>query len=162
YELQLAGDHDGLSLSTHSVTLKRGEKMVVKVRHEPAQRAARDSLDLATDGKSHRPGQGQPQPASVITPRTQAILNVLEQTIPMNFADATTLEDVVPYIQQVTFKQEKATDPGLPIYVDPVVERALTSKVRMNVDDAPLRVTLSLLLSQVDLAYVVKDDVLII
>jgi serine/threonine protein kinase len=159
YELQLAGDHHGLSLSTHSVTLTRGEKMVVKVRHEPAPRVGQESSDLAADAKSSRLDRGEPQPASVITPRTQAILNALEQTIPMNFEGDTTLDDVLTYIKQVTVKP---TDPGVPIYVDPLVEKALTSKVQMNIADAPLRVTLSLLLRQADLDYVVKDEVMII
>jgi hypothetical protein len=159
YELQLAGDHHGLRLSTHSVTLTRGEKEIVKVRHEPAPRAGQESSDLAADAKSPQLARGEPQAARVITPRTQAILNALEQTIPMNFEDNTTLDDVLTYIKQVTFKP---TDPGVPIYVDPLVEKALKSKVRINIADAPLRVTLSLLLRQADLDYVVKDDVLII
>ena len=66
----------------------------------------------------------------MISPRTQAILDTLEQTIPINFADETPLDDVLTYIKQATFKGKKPTDPGLPIYVDPLVERALTSKVR--------------------------------
>jgi serine/threonine protein kinase len=162
YELELASDHERFSLSTHSITLKRGDKAIVKVRHDHAPRVARDSMEQPADAKTSRLGQGQPQPAIILTRRTQAILDVLEQIIPMNFADETTLDDVLTYIKQVTFNQEKATDPGLQIYVDPLVEGALKSKVRINVADAPLRVTLSLLLSQVDLAYIVKEDVLII
>ncbi len=104
----------------------------------------------------------EPWPAKVISPRTQAILDRLEQTIPINFADETPLDDVLTYIKAATYKVTKPTDPGLPIYVDPLVERALTSKVRIDLNDAPLRLTLSLLLDQVGLAYLVKDDVLII
>ena len=104
----------------------------------------------------------EPWPAKVISPRTQTILDRLEQTIPINFADETPLDDVLTYIKAATYKVTKPTDPGLPIYVDPLVERALTSKVRIDLNDAPLRLTLSLLLDQVGLAYLVKDDVLII
>ena len=66
------------------------------------------------------------------------------------------------YIKAATYKVTKPTDPGLPIHVDPLVERALKSKVCIDLNDAPLRLTLSLLLDQVGLAYFVKDDVLMI
>ena len=76
------------------------------------------------------------------------------------------MDDVLTYIKQATFKGKKPTDPGLPIYVDPLglkeAGQTLTSTVRMNVIGAPLKVTLPLLLGQLGLAYVVKDDVLII
>ena len=72
-----------------------------------------------------------PRAVNAISPRTQAILDTLEQTIPINFADAP-LSDVLTYIKRATFKGKKPTDPGLPIYVDPLVERALTSKVRID------------------------------
>ena len=116
----------------------------------------------AGPGQAPQVAQGEPSPAKVISPRTQAILDTLEQTIPINFADETPLDDVLTYIKYATFKEKKPTDPGLPIYVDPVVEQALTFKVRIDVNDAPLRLTLSLLLNQVGLVYLVKDDVLII
>jgi membrane fusion protein (multidrug efflux system) len=105
---------------------------------------------------------GASRAVKTISPRTRAILDTLEQTIPVNFSDEIPLDDVLTYIKWATFKGEKPTDPGLPIYVDPLVERARQSKVRMAVNDVPLRLTLSLLLDQVGLAYLVKDDVLII
>jgi membrane fusion protein (multidrug efflux system) len=103
-----------------------------------------------------------PRAVSAISPRTQAILDTLEQIIPMSFDNETRLEDVLTYIKQATFKGMNPTDPGLPIYVDPRVERTLKSKVEMNANGAPLRRTLTLLLDQVGLAYLVKDDVLMI
>jgi serine/threonine protein kinase len=117
--------------------------------------------DDPSAAKPPQVAQGEPSPAHAISPRTQAILDTLEPSIPMNFSDAT-LNDILTYIKQATFNGKKATDPGLQIYVDPLVERALTSKVRLDVNDAPLRLTLSLLLDQAGLAYLVKDDVLFI
>jgi hypothetical protein len=162
YELQLAGNHDGLKLSTDSFTLKRGEKTVVSVRHEPAPRVAWQPSVPPTAATPPQNTPLEPWPAHKISPRTQAILDMLEQILPMNFPDEPPLDDVLTFLKHVTFKGPKPTDPGLQIYVDPAVEKALTSKVRMNVNDAPLRLTLSLLLGQVGLAYIVKDDVLII
>ena len=57
----------------------------------------------------------------------------------MDFADGSSLDDILTYIKQATFKRKKPTDPGLPIYVDPLIERVLTSQVAINVTGAPLR-----------------------
>ena len=107
-----------------------------------------------------------PRPDGVISPRTRAILATLEETVPMGFANETPLDDVLIYIKQATFKGKKPTDPGLPIYVDPLglqeAGQTLTSTVRMNVIGAPLKITLPQILGQLGLAYLVKDDVLII
>ncbi len=109
---------------------------------------------------------GAPRAADATSPRTKAILATLDESIPMDFANDVRLADVLLYIKQATFKGEKPTDPGLPIYVDPLglqeARRTLTSTVRIHVTGVPLRVTLPLLLDQLGLAYLVKDDVLII
>jgi serine/threonine protein kinase/WD40 repeat protein len=110
--------------------------------------------------------KGKPRPADAISPRTRAILATLDEPVPMNFAGETTLDDLLKYIQQATWKGKKPTDPGLPIYVDPLglkeAGQTPASTVRMNVIGSPLKVTLPLLLGELGLAYVVKDDVLII
>ncbi len=107
-----------------------------------------------------------PRPDGVISPRTRAILATLEETVPMGFANETPLDNVLIYIKQATFKGKKPTDPGLPIYVAPLglqeAGQTLTSTVQMNVIGAPLKITLPQILGQLGLAYLVKDDVLII
>jgi hypothetical protein len=79
----------------------------------------------------------------------------------MSFADETPFEDVLKYIKAAT------TDPhygGIQIYVDPVAlneaGKTMTSRVRLDVEGVPLRVTLGLLLKQLGLEYVVRDGML--
>ena len=127
---------------------------------EPPQAQSPRSQPPAAGGEA-------PRPAGAISPRTQAILATLDETIPMSFDNEIPLENILTYIKQATFKGEKPTDPGLSIYVDPVglkeARQTLKSTVRMNVSGAPpLKATLPLLLEQLGLAYLVKDDVLII
>jgi membrane fusion protein, multidrug efflux system len=103
-----------------------------------------------------------PRSLNSISTRTQAILDTLEEPIPLEFADGSSLDDILTYIKQATFKRKKPTDPGLPIYVDPLIERVLTRQVAITVTGEPLRLTLSQVLGRVGLAYLVKDDVLFI
>ena len=141
--------------------VRDGEKVEYEYRYTVFNRALEIRRPEEVMGRQENQAPA-PRAVNTISPRTQAILATLEQTIPISFADAQ-LDDVLRYIKHATFKEKKPTDPGLlQIYVDPRVERALTSKVRMDASDAPLRLTLSMLLDQVGLAYLVKDDVLII
>ncbi len=95
-----------------------------------------------------------------------AILATLEKPLDMTFPNETPLEDVIKYIGQVTKKNENDEFPGIPIYVDPVglneAEKTSTSPVILDLHGVPLKTTLRLLLKQLDLAYCVKDGVLII
>ena len=99
-----------------------------------------------------------------VSPRTAAILAKLEQPVSMVFPDETPLGDVLKYIKQAT--ANGPFDTGLPIYVDPVglqeAVKTLESTIRLNVEDAPLRVTLARMLTQVGLEFAVKDETLII
>jgi hypothetical protein len=85
----------------------------------------------------------------------------LEEPISMSFANETPLDDIPKYIKQAT------TDPrhtGIQIYVDPVAlkeaGKTLSSTVTLDVEGAPLRVTLGLSLKQLGLGYVVQDGLL--
>ena len=87
----------------------------------------------------------------------------------MSFASATPLEDVLKYIKQATTKsgqQGEPVPPGIPIYVDPKglkeAEVKPTATVVMDLEGVPLKTTLRLILKQLDLAYCVRDGVLII
>ncbi len=94
--------------------------------------------------------------------RNSRILAMLDEPISMSFNEETPLEDVLKYVKQAT---TTATYSGIPIYVDPIglqeAEKSMTSTVRnMDLEGVPLRVTLGLLLKQLDLEYVVKDGFL--
>ena len=58
------------------------------------------------------------RPTDAISPRTKAILAMLDESIPMDFAGETPLDDVLKYIKNATVK--KPTDLGIQIYVDPL------------------------------------------
>ncbi len=111
--------------------------------------------------------QEKPEPKSStekVSARTRSILSKLEQRVSMSFVEETPLDDVLKYIRQATINGPD--DPGLPIYIDPIGLReantSLRSTVKLNVEKTPLTVTLPQILKQLDLAHVVKDDVLII
>jgi serine/threonine protein kinase len=99
-----------------------------------------------------------------VSPGTKAILTALEKPIPLSFGKETPLARVLKYVKQATKKD--GTDTGIPIYVDPIgleeAENSLTSTVTIELSGVPLAKALGLALEQVDLAYIVKDDVLII
>ncbi len=111
----------------------------------------------------HELGKGSPSSAP-ITPRTKAIIDALEKPVAMRFRDDTPLGDVLNYIKQATKNGER--DPGVPIYVDPVglqeAEKSMTSTVKIDLEGTPLSATLPLVLDQLGLAYIPKDDLLFI
>ena len=84
----------------------------------------------------------------------------------MDFANETPLGAVLTYIKQATFKERKPTNAGIPIYVDPIglqeAEQTLASTVKIDVNGPPIKGHAPIMLGQLGLAYVVKDDVLII
>ncbi len=97
--------------------------------------------------------------------RSASILRLLEQPIPMHFPNWTPLEDVLKHIAAET----KARDPhgrGIPIYVDPVglnsAQRAMTSKVLIDVEGTALKNSLRQCLNQLDLAFAVRDGFMMI
>lgn len=101
-------------------------------------------------------------------PLSKAVWKMLEQPVPMNFPNDTSLDDVLKHIQGA-IKSSKSTGPnprGLPIYVDPVglieADKSPQSTVNINLDGVPLKTTLRLILGQLELAYLVRDGVLVI
>jgi hypothetical protein len=89
------------------------------------------------------------------------ILAKLEEPVSMSFAHATPLEDVLKYIKSATTGPR---DHGIEFYIDPValngVGKTMKSPVALDVEGAPLRVTLGLLLKQLGLEYMVQDGLL--
>jgi hypothetical protein len=92
------------------------------------------------------------------SPRDVRILEALELSVSMSFANETPLDDVLKYIKQATTTPDYS---GIPIYLDPIglqrAECSLNSTVQMDLDGVPLRETLRLCLKQLGLAYEVKE-----
>jgi hypothetical protein len=94
------------------------------------------------------------------TPQNEDLLKALDKPLTMSFAKPTPLEEVLKYI-----KSSHGGAP-LPIYVDPKglqdAEVKPDSKVVIDLDRAPLKTSLRLILKQLGLAYCVRDGVIII
>ncbi|HEY2155893.1 MAG TPA: RNA polymerase sigma factor [Isosphaeraceae bacterium] len=95
--------------------------------------------------------------------RNKLIEARLEKPVVMSFANETPLEDVLKYIKEAT-KDEKGKT--IPIYINPIglqnAEKTMTSAVKLDLEDIPLRTTLRLLLEQLDLDYRIRDGMLYI
>ena len=95
--------------------------------------------------------------------RTKRIIERLELPIPMSFPNETPLEDVLKHMKQAT---ATPTQPGFPIYVDPLgmqeADKTLTSPVKIDLGRVPLKTSLRLILKQLGLTYTVKDGYLMI
>lgn len=93
--------------------------------------------------------------------QNRVILSKLEQPVSMAFANETPLADALAYVRSAT---AGPNDSGIPIYVDPVglyeAGKTIRSPVTLDVEGAPLRTTLRLLLMQLGLDYVVEDGML--
>jgi len=129
---------------------------------------ARPSLDAAPPDliplKMAGVGIVDPGPIDAPDDRSQKILERLDEPISMSFKEETPLEDVLKYIQKAT---TTATSAAIPIYVDPIglqeAEKSMSSTVRnMAVEGVPLKITLKLLLKQLDLTYQVRNGLLTI
>ena len=98
--------------------------------------------------------------------RNQAILAKLEDRIVMNFPNDTPLSDVIRYIEQSTIDEAAGFPVGIPIYVDPQelqdADKTMASTIAINLQGLPLRVSLHLLLKQLNLTYVVEGGLLIV
>ena len=92
------------------------------------------------------------------------VLKQLEQPVPMHFNEETPLEEVLKHVVEWT---RAVNGIGLPIYVDPIglqdAHKSMTSTVRnINLEGKRLRTTLALILTQLDLLYVIRDGLVII
>ncbi|MGO9471601.1 MAG: hypothetical protein ACLQVF_46555 [Isosphaeraceae bacterium] len=91
------------------------------------------------------------------------ILKALDEPVPMHFRDEATLEDVVKHVQAaITGPDGKV----IPIYLDPIglqeADKSPQAVVSLDIDGVPLKSTLYLCLKQLDLAYCIRDGVLVI
>jgi hypothetical protein len=129
---------------------------------------ARPSLDAAPPDllplKMAVAGGVDPGPIDAHDDRSQKIVTELGKLIDLPFKTETSLEDVVKYVQSST--RSASFPDGIPIYVDPVglqeAEKSMSSTVKIELAQVPLRMSLKLLLRQLSLAYQVKDGLLTI
>ncbi len=81
----------------------------------------------------------------------------------MHFPTETPLGEILKHVKDAT---KGADGKKLSIYVDPQalqeVEKTLESPVVIDLEDVPLRLSLRLVLKQLDLAYCVRDGVVMI
>ncbi len=138
-------------------------------------------LKTYVGGELPLPLATKPPPASEMTPRTKAILARLEEPVAMEFPSEVPLDDVLQHIKRAT--KNGPNDPGIPIYVDPlglleagvldsklsIDEKAVVdlswktmARVKINEKGLPLKDILATVLTSLGLAYMVKDDVLVI
>ena len=89
----------------------------------------------------------------------------LYEKIPVNFPNDTPLEDLINHVRQTTVDKVDFPD-GLPIYVDPVglqdADKTLADTIRIDLKGIPLATSLKLALAQLNLAYWVNPDGLLI
>ncbi len=101
-------------------------------------------------------------------PATQAVLRALETPLDMSSDNETALQDILKYIKSKTRGAEgESVSREITIYIDPVAleEQNLdpkTTLVTINLEGVPLRTSLRLLLKQLNLAYCIKDGMVII
>jgi hypothetical protein len=111
-----------------------------------------------------------PDPQTVLSPYTaptrieylnRLTLAKLEEPVSMSFANETPFELALKYIKAATTGPK---DSGILIYVDPVAlneaGKTMKSPVTLDVEGAPLSVTLGLMVKQLGLGYVVRDGLL--
>jgi hypothetical protein len=106
----------------------------------------------------------QAPPSTVGTAVTNAwIHEVLTQPIAMRYPNGIPLEEALAEIQVAT---KGPGGRGLSFYVDPIglqeAEKTMQSPIAINLEGAPLRTTLRLILKQLDLTYAIQDGVVLI
>src|SRR5262249_28932495 len=97
------------------------------------------------------------------TPQSREIAADFDESIAMKFPDDTPLKNVLKHLK-TAMRGRKGM--GIQVYVDPKglakVGKTLASPVSMDVEGAPLRPTLRLLLKQLGLAFSLKKGMLYI
>ena len=99
-----------------------------------------------------------------VAAKNARIRQALEQQPAMHLSEGTTLRQLLEFIRRAT---KDPDGKAIPIYVDPIglqeAEKTMDSTVRgMDLDGIALRTTLELSLKQLDLAFAVKDGLLLI
>ena len=124
---------------------------------------AREGLLTISTGEGVSGGAKREIVAHDGSPENEAVLAALERPIPVKYPREVPLEYVVNDLK----KALKATDGrAIPIYVDPdglhEADKSMNSKLSLDLEGLPLRITLRLLLRQLGMDYYVKSGILII
>jgi hypothetical protein len=103
------------------------------------------------------------RPSSTIASNDR-IQRALKQPVPMRFPDETRLDEFISYVEQATRSPDGN---AIPIYIDPIglqeAEKRMSSTlIGMNFEGVPLRSSLEHALKQLDLAFAIKDGLLVI
>ncbi len=137
----------------------------------PGDRPAEDvsgsptTRTIAESGKksSTKPISDDLKAGPGLDPRSRALLARLEEPIPMQFPNATPLEEVLKYIRSATAGPDGE---GIPIYVDPVglemMSKTMQSPIKMDLKGVPLRQTLKLVAGQLGMFYGIRDGLVTI
>jgi hypothetical protein len=106
---------------------------------------------------------GFPTTSDGVVAANARIMAALEQPVPMRFPDETPLEDIVKYIKAAATGPDGKT---IPIYVDPIglqeADKNTNSTMVIDLEGVALKTSLRLCLAQLDLAYNIRDGVLLI
>lgn len=150
--------------SMGAAVLAIGGVLVLAIgQHEPTE-----ARQIGLGGGGFNPPlsfDGDPEPL-VVHVRVPAsgkeleVMRLLEEPIPMSFANGKTLGEVLDYIKEETAKI--GPEGGLKFHVDDIglqeAEVTLESPVRIDLEGIPLRTTLKLVLDQLDLAYQIQPE----
>jgi hypothetical protein len=108
------------------------------------------------------PDRVVPASSNSVALENARIQGALELQLPMRFPQPTPLRAVLKYIRTATKRPGRG--PDLQIYVDPVglneAEKDMNSPVSIDLDAAPLKTTLSIVLRQLGLRYTIRQGVL--
>jgi RNA polymerase sigma factor (sigma-70 family) len=131
-------------------------------RQSPAADEFKDTLEIAVlDAALAEFAEGADVGGGAVG--EESLRKRLEKPLTMSFANPTPLAEVLKYIKAATARSDGKP---IPIYVDPkalqLVGVTMDSPVTIDLDGVPLKMSLRLMLKQLDLAYCVRDGVLII
>jgi hypothetical protein len=112
-----------------------------------------------------QPQKQAPRPKPrVVSPAAAKTWIKLNQAVAMPFENETPLSEVFKYIKTAT--SGGAGDSGIPVWVNPKglqkADKTIESTITLNLEGVPLATTLRLMLDQLDLAYHVQKDGLLI
>ncbi len=115
--------------------------------------------------REHAGSESKNTPRPGQDPRSRQIIGKLEEPVAMKFLDETPLENIIEHIKKSTKSSDMPN--GIPIYVDPIglseADKTMASPVRnLELEGVPLRRTLQLALTQLDLGYFIVDGMLYI
>jgi hypothetical protein len=103
--------------------------------------------------------------AKPLSKEASKIAMKLQEKVPMSFPDATSLREVVKYVKQCTVDKVNFPD-GIPIYLNPQglqdSDKTPASTILIDLNGIPLATSLKLALDQLDLAYWIHPDGLLI